>query len=189
MRLFIAIHPDQALLGRLSRAQQILTFASGGGRFPLPEDLHVTLAFLGEQPEERIPELLEAMEAAAETVALTGLPVLATAKAGAMPGPKGELWAADCVPDAALTELARRLGGELGRRGFRVEKRRFRPHITLGRGIKGLPDAAGVCDQMNDVLQGRPEPVRGISLVQSVLRPSGPDYYELAYVRLPERRT
>lgn len=188
MRLFIALHPAPDLLRRLEKAQQILLYASGGGRFPQPGDLHLTLAFLGEQPEARVPELLEAMSAAAESMDGFGLPSVAIAGVGAMPGAKGELWAAECAPDAALSELARRLGSELARRGFPVEKRRFRPHFTLGRGIHPLTDAAGACGAMMDALRGPASAAHGFSLVQSVLRPSGPAYYELAYLKLPEGR-
>lgn len=188
MRLFIAIHPDPALLRRLERAQQILAFSSGGGRFPQPGDLHVTLAFLGELPEDQVLEILEAMESAAESVAETGLPELAIAGVGAMPGSRGELWIADVLEDPALTGLARRLGQELRRRGYAFENRRFRPHITLGRGLKPLPEPAGVCRRMEAVLEGSPAFARGFSLFQSTLRPSGPVYEELAYVAFPEGR-
>ena len=188
MRLFIAILPDPALRARLEAAQQILVFSSGGGRFPQPGDLHVTLAFLGEQPEDRVPDILEAMESAAETVAETGLPELAFAGVGAMPGAKGELWIAEVLPDPSLTGVARCLGQELRRRGFPVENRRFRPHATLGRGLRPLPDPEGACRRMETVLAGPSSAVRGFSLIRSVLRPSGPLYQELAYIAFPERR-
>jgi 2'-5' RNA ligase len=188
MRLFIAVHPAPDLLRRLENAQQILAFASGRGRFPQPGDLHVTLAFLGEQPDDRVTDLLEAMEQAAESLAGTGPPKLAAADAGAMPGAKGDLWIAELGLDPALAELARSLGRELRQRGFPVEKRRFRPHVTLGRGIGPLPDPAGTCEAMRDALRGPVSPVPGYSLVRSVLRPSGPLYEELAYIVFPKGR-
>lgn len=188
MRLFIAAHPDPALLKRLEKAQQLLAFSSGGGRFPQPGDLHLTLAFLGEQPETRVPEILEAMEEAAESAAGAGLPALAIAGVSAMPGAKGDLWMAECRPDPGLNQLAASLGKELRRRGFPVDKRPFRPHFTLGRGLKQLPDPAHTRVAMEGVLGGPASAVRGFSLVQSVLRPSGPIYEELAYIAFPEGR-
>ena len=51
MRLFIAIKPNNALLEALKAAQEKLRAAGVAGNYTKPQNLHITLAFIGEYPD------------------------------------------------------------------------------------------------------------------------------------------
>ncbi len=125
MRLFVAIcfSPEirEVLLGAIDglRGQAV------SGNFTRPENLHLTLAFIGESND---PDLAAAaMDAAAVppfSLAINGL------------GHFGDLWWTGVEKNPALTSLAENLQESLQRRGFAVYKRPFKPHITLARHVE-----------------------------------------------------
>jgi RNA 2',3'-cyclic 3'-phosphodiesterase len=108
--------------------------AAAGGRALARVDLHVTLCFLGAVAE---PELAALRERAA------GI----DATAFELSFERLELWrearilaaTVERVPGAAA-ELAGALAGAAGEVGLTLERRPWRPHITLARGVK-LPQA------------------------------------------------
>ena len=64
MRLFVAVEPSAELSDWVRRATEALAPFGRGLRWVSPENAHLTLAFVGEQPEARLPELREAVRAA-----------------------------------------------------------------------------------------------------------------------------
>lgn len=91
-----------------------------------PENYHLTLVFLGEQPFDVLEELDLAMQkfrAPAPTLQLAGL--------GLFGGAKPHNLHAGVAPDATLTQLQKRL--ETLARGFGIDipRRKFTPHVTL----------------------------------------------------------
>lgn len=101
---------------------------------------HLTLAFLGEVPNERTTELVEAVrrgsgEFAAFRVTMRGL--------GAFPSPPRPrvLWIGIADGATELVELARRIRGELAESRFGFDERPFVPHVTLLR-VRSGADAA-----------------------------------------------
>jgi 2'-5' RNA ligase len=102
------------------------------GRFVGPAaNLHITIKFIGEWREERIPELLLALERVPRrgpfTVKVKGLEILSHALV-AMVEPSPELTTLAAETDAALTPL-----------GVAPDERPYKPHITLARHFKGKP--------------------------------------------------
>jgi 2'-5' RNA ligase len=129
MRLFFAIElPDyvQAALGELRLAD------SPAYRWVAPQTLHITLAFLGEQPMDR----LEALRAAGRLAAEEGRPgVLRVGHAGSFGARQAPsvLWVGLDGEVTALTMLQARLAARLRAIGITLEDRAFSPHITLAR--------------------------------------------------------
>lgn len=124
-RLFFAYWPDP--LTRASVAERLAGLAGLPGR-PVPaENFHVTLAFLGLQPEARLPALLEAGQsvAAAAEACVLQLDALDYWR-----GPR--LWAAVCggVPEPAR-RLHLALWLALEPLGLLPDARPWRPHLTL----------------------------------------------------------
>jgi 2'-5' RNA ligase len=137
LRLFFAIELPARIQSALSAWQQRDDTAY---RWVDPAMLHVTLAFLGEQPEQRLPGLsLIGTDAAARVPAFT----LRLGDAGSF-GPRRAprvLWVGIGDGRSALGDLNAHLADGLRRSDFPVEDRPFAPHITLARRREGAPAA------------------------------------------------
>lgn len=106
-------------------------------------NIHMTLQFLGEIPEEKVADAASAVDSviASRRPAPFSLGCL-----GVYPRFKNPsvLWAGPRHPPKALLELAGSLVNELEVAGFALESRPFRPHLTLARrkrnarSLKGL---------------------------------------------------
>ena len=127
MRLFFALQLSEEAKARLRPA------LAGIAR---TDQLHFTLAFLGEQPETSLPRLHEAGQA-------VRVPEfdLAIGGTGAFPNlhrPR-VLWLGVMEGAEQLCAVAEQLRGALLERGFSLEDRPFRPHLTIAR----VKDRAG----------------------------------------------
>ncbi len=131
MRLFVAILLSEEMKNALCRAQKDMQERNIRGSFSSEENLHLTLAFIGEYPDaERVLDALRGVDFAPFALGLEGL------------GRFGELWWAGLEQSAALEALARRVRRALAEAGIPYDRKRFSPHITLLRRACG--DAAGV---------------------------------------------
>lgn len=186
MRLFIAIPlpPDLA-----ARAAEILPTTLPALRRVKPENLHVTLAFLGQTPDERLGEVTAA---ATEGAASVGPFTLVFAGAGRFPegGRIRVVWLAIAEGAPSILELGAGVCAGLRSRGLRFDDRPIAPHLTLARVDEdaSAPEAKTVAA----ALEGLAGPslrfeVTEIAVVQSVLSPKGPRYTALATVPLAHR--
>ncbi len=98
------------------------------GRFVQAENLHLTLAFLGEVPTEKLGEVREAMDSVSAEPFL-----LHVGGFGYFRREGGDIFWAGVERSEHLTGLYRQLYTQLQSRGFHLEKRAFRPHLTLAR--------------------------------------------------------
>lgn len=130
MRLFIAVNFDAETTGRILAVQERLR-AMGRGNFSRPENLHLTLAFLGEVPPERVDGVRRAMERTA--VCPLKLTFDST---GRFPREGGDVWWIGCAGNPGLAQLQAELSRQLSAEGFHLERRRFSPHITLARAVR-----------------------------------------------------
>ena len=134
MRLFVAVELPASVREAIAQSAGRLRGAFPRGRFSREENYHLTLVFLGETPEARLADVTAAMESCrAQPFALT------VGAAGTFPG--GVLWRA-VDGGAALTRLQRLLTAALCGRGFSVEQRAYKPHLTLAREAARDPRAA-----------------------------------------------
>ncbi len=131
MRLFIAILFDREFTEALGDYQNRLRAQGVRGRFTPRENLHLTLAFIGEYHSP--DKALEAMKAA-DFAAVA----LRPEKAGFF----GDLLWAGVSGDPALAEYAKRLRRELAKRQIPCDKKRFFPHVTLVRRAERSRDFA-----------------------------------------------
>jgi RNA 2',3'-cyclic 3'-phosphodiesterase len=161
VRLFFALWPPAATVAALAVWAGKAQAATGGKPTP-PEAIHLTLAFLGEVSENRIPD---AMRAARGT---RGAP-------HALPIELAKVWAHNSVvwvgPErtpAALDALARALRAQLQAEGFAIESRPFAAHVTLVRKAHRAPRLPP--------LPRLEWPVEEFTLVRSQLLPTGSSY-------------
>ncbi|MDV2504162.1 MAG: RNA 2',3'-cyclic phosphodiesterase [bacterium] len=184
IRAFIAVDvppPVQEALGELQRGMEE---AGLKARWPRPQDVHVTLAFLGNVPSEQVPELRAAMEEAAQGAGPLEVHV---GGVGAFPNERWPrvIWVGFEEPTGGLAALHKRLEAALVPLGYEPEDRPFRPHLTVAR-IK-VPARAGqvvhALEAHKDVDLGKIT-IDRIVLYQSTLKPTGPAYTVLEEVAL-----
>ena len=171
MRLFFAIElPSdvQRALGRLKPSD-----ATPDYRWVDPALLHLTLAFLGEQP----PEKLDLLQRTGTSAASASSPfVLRLGEAGFFGSRRTPrvLWVDISGEVEALLSLQRRLDKALRDTGFPLEERAFRPHITLAR--RRETARGGAPAGWPIAVERASFEARELTLMQSHLSPRGPTY-------------
>ncbi len=174
MRAFVALPVPEAWVGPLMRAQAHVP----GGRKVDADDLHLTLAFLDEQPEERLAALHEGLEARA----LPGAALRGEAFA-VMGSGRPRAVVLDVAAEPGLVALRDAVRGACRAAGIDLPRERFRPHVTLARFSSTAPaDPSRLTGAMARL--GTPEVAPAASgaaaLWSSVLTPDGPIYDTLA---------
>ncbi len=179
MRLFVAIEIPSEIRLKLERRTIAARPSLPKARWVKPQAMHLTLVFLGDTDDERLPALhreLGSAFAAGEPMTLT---VVGT---GAFPprGRKRVLWVG-VDADGDLGGLQARVAEAVERAaGIEVERRPYHPHLTLARCKPPWPPAAA--ERLATELGGAPvasfSADRG-SLIASELLPSGARYRTL----------
>jgi len=135
MRLFIALDIDDAIRGRIARFVEGVSGFALDARWAKPESMHVTLKFIGEQPEaafEQIKQALASVASGAVDILFRGYGFFPTAKSARV------FWIGlEAGPQ--LAALATLIDAKMASLGIPKEDRDFSPHLTLARG----PGASG----------------------------------------------
>ncbi|WP_444455620.1 RNA 2',3'-cyclic phosphodiesterase [Rhodobacter capsulatus] len=183
MRVFLGIMVPEALWGAVASLQGEL----GCGRAVAEEALHLTLVFLGDvdPPElELLHEELVGISVAPVTLGLAGLDVIEG-------GDRTRALVLKLRPEPALEALQAKLAQAARRAGIDLERRRFRPHVTIARFNKGLTETQAA--RLGHLLESRgdvvlPEwRVTGFALLRSHLTREGAEYEVLAdYPECPD---
>ena len=127
-RVFFALWPD-ADAGQSLASLAAAVAKARGGRATRPDQLHVTVAFVGAVAQEAMERVLAAGVRAAAAAAPFEL-VLDRFGGAAR---DGVAWVEASSPPPGLTALHEALAGTLRGEGFPLEARAFRPHVTLAR--------------------------------------------------------
>lgn len=171
LRLFFALWPDEAARAALVRLQRGLV-QPAGARPVAPENLHLTMAFLGMQPATLLPEI----EAILERITVPPM-TLEVDRYGCFQRAR-IAWAGIRRPPPALAALHQALLDALKECGIGHDKASaFRPHISLQRNALCDSSAAG------EPFSWQAPP---LALVHSTTTPGGPIYRVLA-LRAPVR--
>ena len=186
VRCFIAVELSaeaKAEVQRLTKAVSELEIR--GVRAVRPEGVHVTLRFLGDIESDAVPRAIAAIRASASQSRPFDLSL---AEVGAFPNNRSArvLWAGASGDTDDLEELHERVESELAAVGFRRDRRRFNPHITLARlreRVSGS-DRRRVVEKVSTVGHARVAfRVDAITLFQSTLHPEGSIHTPLCRVR------
>jgi len=166
--MFVALVPPEEVAAHLDEFLAVRREAATF-RWTLADQLHVTLAFLGDVPDPRLDDLVERMERAARRRAPV---VTGVAGGGAFPDAASArvLWAGLALDAAGREELARMATGAraaASKAGIVVDGRRFRPHLTLAR--LGRPQEVSSWVRLLDTYVGPAWPTSTWSLVASHL--------------------
>ena len=184
IRAFLAIELPEALRAGLAQVQEELKRSRADVRWVPVGNIHLTLKFFGNVPDDEI----EALAAAARLAAAESEPLqLQATRAGAFPfllAPR-VVWlglGGDVIP---LTRLFYGLEKAFAALGYPPEGRAFNPHLTLGR-VKSPANR----DKLARLLAKLPPldwpafEVKELTLFQSVLSPQGSKYTSLKVIKL-----
>lgn len=183
MRLFIAIQLNPEIRRELSHLKERIKGIEGI-RWVKSENIHLTLIFLGEVEEDRVEAIKRAMREGIKGF----LPFSIRPKGlGVFPHPRNVrvIWVG-IEPKEKVVVLQQRLEKELRKAGFSFEKRRFEPHLTLGRAkrLQNREDFFKIMKEINKIDLSSSLKVEEIELIQSRLTPQGPIYQTLTRERL-----
>ncbi|MBE7439466.1 MAG: RNA 2',3'-cyclic phosphodiesterase [Spirochaetales bacterium] len=169
MRIFLASWLPEELAAELA----VLSFDLPGAR-PIPaSNFHVTIRFLG----DCMPAVQDDVEAIMQSIEFTPFAVDIAGVGQFEQGKNRVVWAR--VESEGLLRLEAKIKRELEKMGIRVERRRFRPHITIGR--IASPDELRLQQFFQDYydFSGSFE-CSSFGLYASRLHPDGPRYREIA---------
>jgi 2'-5' RNA ligase len=136
MRLFIAVVFEQEIKSRLLYFQNSIKEQALKGNFSRVENLHLTLVFFGETPQDQIPPICSEMEKACLSCASFSMDF---GSSGFFTHSGKELWwigSDDTAGIKKLRSLKEEIAKGLRTAGVIFDERPFRAHITLGREIR-----------------------------------------------------
>jgi RNA 2',3'-cyclic 3'-phosphodiesterase len=129
LRLFFALWPDVVTRSALESLARV-TVAVTGGRAVAADNLHLTLAFLGERPAAMVPDLC----ALASKIEVTPLTLLLD-NVGCW-RKTGIAWLSTGNRAPGLLVLRERMVAALATLRIVIDERRFMPHVTLARRVE-----------------------------------------------------
>lgn len=176
MRTFIAIALPEQIKDTLAALEQELKKTNADVKWVTPENIHLTLKFLGEIDEKKLEKIKLILDETAKD--RPGF-LLGLSGVGAFPKINSPrvIWAGVSKGEAEVRQIAGELEEKIASVGIAKEKRPFSGHITIGRTrsslnqeklVKGLENLAGFLNQEF--------PVNKITLFKSTLTPLGPNY-------------
>ena len=167
MRLFIAIQFEENILDALSDFQDDLKSQGVTGNYTRRENLHITLAFIGDygNPDE-VLDAMDHVDFSPIDISLDGV------------GSFGDLFWAGLADNPQLAVYVKRLRRELSKQGIPFDKKRFSPHITL---IRKYSCRGGKEIPVSDPPKGNMTATK-ISLMRSERGKSGMIYTEIGSI-------
>ena len=181
-RTFIALEIKEDLRKILVAVQQKIGAQTGGIKWVKPDNMHLTLKFLGLTPEDKIGEISDILENTAGGLNSFAVSVSGFGAFPSRNNPK-VIWAG-LKADEALFKLQKKIELLLEPLGFSREKRLFSPHLTIGRvrdssAKKKLKDAFENIQAEIDSFE-----IKKITFYKSDLMPEGPVYTVLKSIQL-----
>ena len=186
IRTFVAVDIEgEEVLSKIREVQSEITLSSARIKLVEPENLHLTLKFLGEVEEGRIPLIVKALGEAVSSfkefkITLKGV--------GAFPkvSRPNVIWIGVGDGREKLIELANSVENSLRRVGFPKEKRPYEPHLTIARVKYRSSDLPTLIRKVEGTFIGDVS-VREVRLKKSTLTPKGPIYETLeSFPLIPE---
>ena len=175
MRAFVGLPlPEETILALETLQEEIPV-----GRVVPGDNLHLTLAFLDDQPDfalQLLHEELTQVAAVPLTLRITGLDLFG--------GRAPRILFAAVAPDPALSGLRDRVRRAAERADMPLPRERFRPHITLARFPRQMPEHKA--QRLGAFMQAQgdfslPEvQIDHMALFRSTLTPDGARYEVLA---------
>ena len=176
MRTFIAIALPQEIRDYLACIQAELKKCQADVKWVQPENIHLTLKFLGERDEKKIEKIKEILQ---ESVREKACFAVRLCNIGAFPKidfPR-VIWLGLDKGEKETKEIAYALEEKIAKLGIPKEDKPFSSHITIAR-IRSPANRESLVQELKRVpkLKDLEFPVTKITLYKSTLTPKGPIY-------------
>jgi RNA 2',3'-cyclic 3'-phosphodiesterase len=184
IRTFIGVALDKAIRDRTVALQEMLGRTGTEAKWVEPENLHVTMLFLGEVDEREVANVCGIVsQVSAEHSSF----LMSVESAGCFPNARRPriLWVGVKEGAQSLCDLHDALEIPLQEWGYRREERKYTPHITLGR-VKSdrSTDTLAAALVQHAGWKGGEILVRELHVMGSQLTPQGPVYTVLSRAKL-----
>ena len=182
VRLFLAIDIPPRAREIITALQNRFKPLGFNASWVAPENVHLTLQFLGDTPPEQIPDIHQGVSAA-----VTPVPqfMVALREVGVFPKlkkPPRILWVGMEDPKNRLAVLQENIAKQMEKIGFPKEKRNFTPHLTLARIRQERGGKRATLERLKREIESSPkiemEPFKidAVRLIESQLTPRGSIY-------------
>lgn len=175
IRAFIAIDIGSEIRARLDELQQKLIPTDADVRWVKPENIHLTLAFLGNVPAENFQALENALDERLQRLEPFQLTAQGTGVFGRRSRPS-VVWAG-IEESPPLFTLQQRVVSALEAASIPFANKRFRPHLTLGRfkSLTHLDELFQTLEKEEARFFGTTE-ISSMELIKSELKPTGAEH-------------
>jgi RNA 2',3'-cyclic 3'-phosphodiesterase len=178
MRTFIAIELPKEIKEYLAKLQQELKTAQADVKWVEPDNIHLTLKFLGEIDDTLLEKITAIINDVANKISAFKLRINSLGAFPKIDSPR-VIWVGVDAGDKEVKEIAGKLEEEIAKIGIPKEDRPFSSHITIGRTKSGLNQQklVQVLKDKFDLGGKNPEfSASKITLFKSTLSPKGPAY-------------
>jgi RNA 2',3'-cyclic 3'-phosphodiesterase len=177
VRLFVALEIPPTVRDNFAEFMKQPRLLASQARWVRPENLHVTLKFVGETPSAKLGAIRAALAGVRSPQAVT----IKFRSLGFFPSEKrARVFWAGMEASPNLKTLAADIEAATGKLGIAPEQRPFSPHLTLARfEPRGLPEELRAPIQENAAREFGSLAAKEFHLIESKLKPSGAEYTTL----------
>ncbi len=189
IRSFIAVEMGLAVREAAARMVAQLQPARADVKWVETQNLHLTLAFLGDVLLRETHEICKVLTEAVQDLPPFDLEIRGAGAFPTLQRPR-TIWLGAAAGREPMIALQERIETALHKKlGYRRESRRFQPHLTIGRVRSGGPaiaELARILTEHADYEFGLTA-VDEVVLFSSELTPKGPIYEALGHAELREK--
>lgn len=179
MRTFIAIELPKSIQDALARLQEQLKQSGADVKWVQPQNIHLTLKFLGERDDKKVEKIRQILEEAAKDKESFPISISSLGAFPKMEFPR-VIWVGIDKGDKETKEIAGELEEKIAQIGIPKEERPFSSHITIGR-VRSPLKRQNLVQLLNNLADKIGPQTLGftatkITLFESTLTPQGPIY-------------
>lgn len=169
----------------LKQPQEKIGWLGRGVKWVEPENLHLTLKFMGETPDTLVPQIERDLEECAREVEPFNISIQGVGCFPSKQRPRA-YWAG-LSASKSLLDLQDSIALRMDELGFEPEEKKFVPHLTVARIKEPIGKERMTQAFLSFELRSSSFGVTDVSLVQSTLRQEGPIYTVLRNFPLGKR--
>ena len=182
VRTFICIDIPAEIKLRMEKLQATLRSAGGQVSWTRPNNIHLTLKFLGNVPAARVAAVCSGVRTACQGI---GSFKVTVSGAGCFPSPRSPrvLWVG-LAKAPELVSLYESVEDAMSSLGFDRETRTFSPHLTIGR-LRSRENAQRLGELITSIgFESETFEAREVIVMRSSLKPTGAIYTPLDVIPL-----